>query len=105
MRMEETLVRLFSKQERRASEYELYRAAFEQNPDAIVVLRGATIVACNEAAVQQHGYKDKADILALETNDLAPEFQPNGQRSSDYARERLAAAAKEGFARVEWMIR
>src|SRR5262249_50808674 len=100
-----SLVRLFSKPNNNGSELALYRAAFEQNPDAIVVLRGATIVACNEAAVRQHGYANKADILALQTSDLAPEFQANGQRSSDYAREHLAVAAKEGFARVEWMMR
>jgi PAS domain S-box-containing protein len=96
---------LFSKRKSLGSEDQLYRASFEQNPDAIVVLRNTTIVACNESAVRQHGYKSKADILALQTSDLAPEFQPNGQRSSDYARENLAIAAKEGFARVEWLIR
>jgi PAS domain S-box-containing protein len=97
-------MRLFSKKNL-GFEYELSRAAFEQNPDAIVVLKGATIVACNEAAVRQHGYKSKADILASNTNDLAPEFQPNGQRSSDYVREHLKAVAKDGFARIEWTIR
>ena len=96
---------LFAQQKNLALEDQLCRAAFEQNPDAIVVLRSATIVACNEAAVRQHGYKSKTDILALQTSDLAPEFQPNGQRSSDYARENLAIAAKKGFARVEWVIR
>src|SRR5271169_6155421 len=98
-------MRLFSKRKSLGSDDQLYRAAFEQNPDAIVVLRNTTIVACNEAAVRQHRYKTKADILALQTSDLAPECQPNGQPSSDYAREHLARAAKEGFARVEWMIR
>ena len=98
-------MRLFSKQHTLGSEDQLYRAAFEKNPDAIVVLKNTTIVACNESAVRQHGYKNKADILALQTSDLAPEFQPNGQPSSDYARENLAIAAREGFARVEWLIR
>ncbi len=98
-------MQLFSRRKRLGSEAQLYRASFEQNPDAIVVLRNATIVACNESAVRQHGYKNKAEILSLQTSDLAPELQPNGQRSSDYARENLAIAAKEGFARVEWMIR
>src|SRR6516164_4040613 len=98
-------MQLFSRRQGLGSDDQLYRAAFEQNPDAIVVLRSATIVACNESAIRQHGYKNKADILALQTSDLAPEFQPNGQRSSDYAREHLAIAAKDGFARVEWMIR
>ena len=98
-------MQLFSRRQGLGSDDQLYRAAFEQNPDAIVVLRSATIVACNESAVRQHGYKNKADILALQTSDLAPEFQPNGQRSSDYAREHLAIAAKDGFARVEWIIR
>jgi PAS domain S-box-containing protein len=98
-------MRLFSKRRMLGSEDKLYRAAFEQNPDAIVVLSNATIVSCNEAAVRQHRYKSKADILALQTSDLAPECQPNGQSSTDYAREHLARAAQQGFARVEWMIR
>lgn len=83
----------------------LYLAAFEQHPDAIVVLNKTKIVACNEAAVRQQRCKSKADILGLEASKQAPEFQPNGQRSSDYAREKITFAAKEGFARVEWLIR
>src|SRR5580693_1788975 len=96
---------LFSKRNSLGSEDQLYRAAFEQNPDAIVVLKSTTVVACNDSAVRQQGYKNKADMLAHQASDSAPEFQPNGQRSSDYARENLAIAAREGFARVEWTIR
>ena len=70
-----------------------------------MVLNKATIVSCNDAAVRMQRCNSKADILSLQPTDMAPEFQGNGQRSSDYVRENLARATKEGFARAEWIIR
>jgi len=86
-------MQLFAKRKSLGSDDELYRVAFEQNPVAIVVLRDTTIVACNEAAVRQHGYKNKPDILALRTSDLAPELQANGQRSSEQASANVQSVA------------
>ena len=80
-------------------------AVFERSADAIMVLSGPKIIACNEAAVRFGGYRSKADLLSRSPADMAPEFQADGRRSSDHVKETLARAMKEGHARFEWITR
>jgi PAS domain-containing protein len=81
------------------------QAAFERSCDAILVLSGAKIIACNEAAVRFGGYRAKADLLSRSPADIAPELQPDGRRSTDVGKDKVALAMTEGHARFEWITR
>src|SRR5262245_35474844 len=83
----------------------VWQVAFERSRDAILVLSGAKVVACNEAAVRFGGYRTKSDLLSCPPADMAPALQPDGRRSADVAKEKLALATREGQARFEWMTR
>jgi len=83
----------------------VWQAAFERSSDAILVLSGAKIIACNEAAVRFGGYRAKTDLLSRSPADMAPELQPDGRRSADVAKEKVALAMKQGQARFEWITR
>jgi PAS domain S-box-containing protein len=83
----------------------VWQAAFERSADAILVLSGAKIIACNEAAVRFGGYRAKTDLLSHSPADMAPEMQPDGRRSADVAKEKVAQAAREGHACFEWVTR
>jgi hypothetical protein len=52
---------------------------FEPCVDAILVLAGAKIIACNEAAVRFGGFRGKADLLSRSPADMAPELQLDGR--------------------------
>jgi PAS domain S-box-containing protein len=83
----------------------VWQAAFERSCDAILVLSGAKIIACNEAAVRFGGYRAKADLLSRSPADIAPELQPDGRRSTDVGKDKVALAMTEGHARFEWITR
>jgi PAS domain S-box-containing protein len=83
----------------------VWQVAFERSRDAIMVLAGAKIIACNDAAVRLDGYKAKSDLLSRSPADMAPEIQSNGRRSADVAKEMIAQAAREGHACFEWITR
>jgi hypothetical protein len=83
----------------------VWQAAFERSCDAILVLSGAKIIACNEAAVRFGGFRAKADLLSRSPADIAPELQPDGRRSTDVGKDKVALAMTEGHARFEWITR
>jgi PAS domain S-box-containing protein len=83
----------------------VWQAAFERSCDAILVLSGAKIIACNEAAVRFGGYRAKADLLSRSPADIAPELQPDGRSSTDVGKDKVALAMTEGHARFEWITR
>jgi PAS domain S-box-containing protein len=69
------------------------------------VLDQKGILACNEAAVRLLHCRDKAEILSHHPSDLAPEILPDGRRSAEVAREKIATALQEGSTRFEWVHR
>ncbi len=83
----------------------IWQAAFERSVDAILVLAGTRIIACNDTAVRFGGYRAKSDLLSRSPADMAPELQPDGRRSADVAREMVGLAMKDGHARFEWVTR
>src|SRR5579859_199566 len=96
---------LFSKQRAHGLEDAIGLAVFTKTPDGILVLNGQEIVACNDAAVRLLRCKSKADILSRRPSDFAAEVLPDGRRSADCAKEQIAKALKEGYARFEWVHR
>ena len=56
---------------------------------------------CNEATIKLFGFKDKQEHLANSQN-LYPEYQPNGMRSYEMGAEYITKAFKEGFCAFDW---
>jgi methyl-accepting chemotaxis protein len=96
---------LFSNKAQHNRDNLIQQAVFEQCVDAILVLAGAKIIACNGAAVRFGGFRGKSDLLSRSPADMAPEFQPDGRRSADIAKEKYAAAVRDGHACFDWTTR
>jgi PAS domain S-box-containing protein len=80
-----------------------YRVLFEHANDAIMVIRNGVYVDCNAKMVELFGAQDRTAILGKPPQALSPEYQPNGQRSEDEVRRRIAAAMKGESQTFEWL--
>jgi PAS domain S-box-containing protein len=69
------------------------RTLVEHAPEAIVVFDGETgrFLNCNENATQLYGLS-REELLERHPADVSPEFQPDGIRSKDAARENIRKA-------------
>jgi PAS domain S-box-containing protein len=81
-----------------------FRALVEHAPEAIVVFDGNTghFLFGNEHACRLYGVPMEK-LAELTPADVSPEFQPNGRRSSELARELMAEALAGGMPIFEWM--
>jgi PAS domain S-box-containing protein len=87
------------------SEGDRYRILFEHSSDAHFIFDETGITDCNDATIRLLRAKDKSHVLALHPAVLSPEFQPDGRRSIDKAKEMDFAAREMGYHRFEWMHR
>jgi PAS domain S-box-containing protein len=80
-----------------------FRALVEHAPDAIVVFDGDTgrFLFGNEHACALYGVPTER-LTTLTPADVSPEFQPNGRRSSELARELMDDALAGGTPVFEW---
>jgi PAS domain S-box-containing protein len=80
------------------------RTLVEHAPEAIVVFDGVTgrFLTCNENATRLIGL-DRQELLKLHPADVSPEFQPDGRRSTDAAREYIQQALDGGVPVFEWI--
>ncbi|MGR3278160.1 PAS domain S-box protein [Acaryochloris marina NIES-2412] len=76
---------------------------FNQAADAVLLLGEEGFINCNQAAVDLFRYANKEAMIALQTHQLSPEQQPDGQRSADKAKDMLQEALKRGSCRFEWV--
>ncbi|HWC60822.1 MAG TPA: PAS domain S-box protein [Verrucomicrobiae bacterium] len=83
-----------------------FRALVENAPDAIVVFDGDTgrFLFGNEHACRLYGVPMEK-LTELTPADVSPEFQPNGRRSGEWARELMAEALAGGMPVLEWVHR
>jgi PAS domain S-box-containing protein len=80
---------------------------FDRSADAMTLIDPATgrFVDCNRASAIAVGAGDPADLLGRSPADVAPEFQPDGRRSADVAREAIGLAMRNGSHRFEWLMK
>jgi PAS domain S-box-containing protein len=80
-----------------------YRTLFNNAQFSVFVLEGARFVEANRTAVRMFGLDNERSAAGLAPWDLSPEHQPDGRRSDDLARERIATALREGGTTFEWL--
>jgi PAS domain S-box-containing protein len=80
-----------------------FRILFEQSPDPCWLINERNLfAACNHAAVQALGYKNREELLATHPAELSPAVQPDGSLSHKKADEMMALAHQSGIHRFEW---
>jgi PAS domain S-box-containing protein len=82
-----------------------FRSLFEKSPDAHVLYAEEGYLDCNQATVELLGLSCKEDLLSLQPEDISPEFQPDGRRSDEKAREMIETAYARGSHVFEWTLR
>ena len=80
-----------------------FQILFDHSSDAHFILDENGITDCNDATIRLLKCKSKSDVLALHPSRLSPLYQPDGQLSSEKAKEMDALAVKNGYHRFEWM--
>ena len=67
--------------------------------------RNLNTIDCNEAGVRLYGFKDKAEYAKRFILECSPEYQPDGQRSDEKAKNLVFQAFEEGYCIFDWMHR
>jgi|GEM_PF-586925 len=78
-----------------------YRALFHDSPEGFLIIRNGMFVDCNKASEKlMRGTREQ--LLQVTPDQISPEYQPNGRKSSTYAQELIEQAYREGNIRFEW---
>ncbi len=94
--------------EKRALEQRLddYKGLFDTSDRATIIIdRDGTCLDYNRAFFRLMGYSDKTKLKDFRPENVSPERQPDGSRSSKKAREMIAAVELNGRHGFEWMHR
>ncbi|MDY7023016.1 MAG: PAS domain S-box protein, partial [Cyanobacteriota bacterium] len=79
------------------------RQLFEGSTDAILILSNEGFIDCNQATLRIMRATSKAEFLSLHPSQFSPEYQPDGQLSSEKAKKMIATATEQGSHRFEWV--
>ena len=88
--------------ERLNGSQQIYQDLFETTRDAILSLGKDGFFNCNDAALKLYGFDTIEEFCTCGPSDVSPEFQPDGRRSEDAAKEVVSRAFQEGLCRFEW---
>ena len=86
------------------NEEKRYRALFYDSPGAFLILVDGVFIECNIAAGKLFR-GSREDIIGKTPQMISPEFQPNGERSEEYASEIIKSTFEEGKSSFEWVHR
>jgi PAS domain S-box-containing protein len=81
---------------------EAFKSLFLKSADAFSLLKNDVFVDCNDAALNFFGFKKKEELLGKNPWELSPEYQPDGTKSSEKAKEVITKTIDEGNQRFEW---
>ena len=81
----------------------LYFTLFEKMSTPVMMLKDDQFINCNEATLKILKFPDKATFLKQKPWDISPEFQADGQRSSDKSLIMNALAREKGCHSFEWL--
>ncbi|MCK5777074.1 MAG: PAS domain-containing sensor histidine kinase, partial [Bacteroidales bacterium] len=79
-----------------------FKNLFENSGDAITILENGRLVDCNSAFVKMLNYDNKKGILQKTPDEISPETQSDGTKSSTKALKFIEFAKKEGSCRFDW---
>ncbi|NOR51732.1 MAG: DUF3365 domain-containing protein, partial [Gammaproteobacteria bacterium] len=81
-----------------------HRGMFHGSRDALMILTPPSwrFISGNPATLALFGAVDEAEFISCEPWSLSPEYQPDGQLSSDKAKEMIECAMREGSNLFEW---
>jgi PAS domain S-box-containing protein len=82
---------------------ERYETLFESAKDAILIMRGETVVDCNSASVLLYRGTSKNDLLGKRPWDLSPEYQADGTLSREKAAAYVEFALAGESQQFEWL--
>ncbi len=89
-------------QDELATEREIYKNMVQSAADAMLLLHDHRIMACNQAAVALFG-RPAEQLLHSKPALLSPEFQSNGEPSSELAQHLFERAKTEGAQCFRWL--
>ncbi|MDD2915871.1 MAG: PAS domain S-box protein [Gallionella sp.] len=78
-----------------------YRQLFEVAGDGIFIQDANGFIDCNEKGASLYGLT-RAEVIIRHPSELAPERQPDGRLSADFAGEQIAAALEGKSRQFEW---
>ena len=81
----------------------LYFTLFEKMGNPVMLFKDDQFINCNEATLKILNFPDKATFLKQKPWDISPEFQTDGQRSSDKSLIMNALAREKGCHSFEWL--
>lgn len=83
---------------------EKYSILFKDSPDSYLIISDGIFIDCNRATeVMLRG--DRSQIIGRSPDELSPEFQSDGRKSSEVAKERIADAFRNGKNTFDWIHR
>jgi PAS domain S-box-containing protein len=83
---------------------ELYRAAFEQTREGVLLIRDGRYIECNPRVCEML-LAPRKEIIGKPAGSFAPPFQPDGRPSHEVAREAIDATLAGQTGSLEWHTR
>ncbi|HEY2342021.1 MAG TPA: PAS domain S-box protein, partial [Chthoniobacteraceae bacterium] len=80
-----------------------YRALFEGSSHGVVLHDETEILEANSAAIRIMGHQNAEGMIGKHPRELAPLFQPNGERSETLGTQLMEECLAKGSARFEWL--
>ena len=80
-----------------------FRALFEGSSQGVVLHDENHLIEVNPASVRIMGRKFPEELLGKRPGEMAPPFQPNGERSDTMASRYIAECMANGSVRFEWV--
>ena len=82
---------------------EKFRALFEGSSHGVALHDENQVLEVNPAAARIMGRKSPEEMVGKHPREMAPEFQPNGEKSEELARQYIEDCLANGSARFEWV--
>lgn len=79
-----------------------YRTLFDDSPDSLMILKDGVSVECNRACEIIFN-TTREHLIGKTPVDFAPEYQPNGKKSAEYAGTVIAEVIQSGSVNFEWL--
>jgi len=89
-------------EERMRESEALFRKLFEDSRQPVMLIQDGVFVDANQASLEMMHCTSEDQLIGMSPVQLSPEFQPDGQRSTDKAAALIDATMKNGSSRFEW---